>query len=147
MESWIYLLATLKPINHLVQAWNCCLTNWTFVISSLQSPPRCVLPLSSRDVPHLIPWVDLVIFEMILSCSNLKKIDSSKILPFFSLSCWVKISKAKTSRSTYAMNQQPYDVQPGSRRLCWSCAPSVFLPHVLNLGTRFLFSGGELSQP
>ena len=28
-----------------------------------------------------------------------------------------------------------------------ACAPSVFLPHVLNLGTRFLFSGGELSQP
>ena len=25
--------------------------------------------------------------------------------------------------------------------------PSVFLPHVLNLGMRFLFSGGELSQP
>ena len=27
------------------------------------------------------------------------------------------------------------------------CVPSVFLPHVLNLGMRFLFSGGELSQP
>ena len=27
------------------------------------------------------------------------------------------------------------------------CVPFVFLPHALNLGARFLFSGGELSQP
>ena len=36
---------------------------------------------------------------------------------------WMKISKARMSRSTYATNQQPYEVQPGSWRLCWSCAP------------------------
>ena len=36
---------------------------------------------------------------------------------------WMKISKARMSRSTYATKQQPYEVQPGSRRLCWSCAP------------------------
>ena len=33
------------------------------------------------------------------------------------------------------------------KKILLVCAPSVILPHVLNLGTRFLFSGGELSQP
>ena len=36
---------------------------------------------------------------------------------------WMKISKARMSRSTYATNQQPFEVQPGSWRSCWSCAP------------------------
>ena len=32
-------------------------------------------------------------------------------------------------------------------KIVLALCPLCFLPHVLNLGTRFLFSGGELSQP
>ena len=32
-------------------------------------------------------------------------------------------------------------------KIVLALCPSVFLPHDLNLGTRFLFSRGELSHP
>ena len=43
------------------------------------------------------------------------------------------------------------DPHPRERHLdredCIGLCPFVFLPHDLNLGTRFLFSRGELSHP
>ena len=66
-------LATLKPSS------NC------FFRSSW-----CMLCLSAPEMfLRLIPWVDLVIFKMILSYSNLKKINSSKNCPFLLVvMCW-----------------------------------------------------------
>ena len=71
------LLATLKPSS-----------NYFF------HPSWCMFCLLAPEIfLRLIPWIDIVIIEMILSCSNLKKIDSSKLLPFLLLSCWMKFSK------------------------------------------------------
>ena len=45
-----------------------------------------------------------------------------------------------------AMNQHPRE-RHMDREDCVSLCPSFFLSHDLNLGKRFLFSGGELSHP
>ena len=45
-----------------------------------------------------------------------------------------------------AMNQHPRE-RHLDHEDCVSLCPSVFLPHDLNLGMRFLFSRGELSHP
>ena len=84
--------------------------------------------------------------ELRLSCSIFEKIDPSRV----SFPSWCHVGRSSWSKSLRQWrwsNQHSYGVHPGSRRLCWSCVPFVFSPHVLNLGTRFLFSGGELSQP
>ena len=87
-----------------------------------------------------------MIIKMILSCSNLRKIDSSKNSPFLLVVMLDVVLKARTSRSFDAMNQHLREGQLDQED-CISLCPSVFLPHDLNLGTRFLFSGGELSHP
>ena len=56
------------------------------------------------------------------------------------------VLKARRQDQGDAMNQHPQE-RHLVREDCFSLCPSVFLPHDLNLGTRFLFSGGELSQP
>ena len=56
------------------------------------------------------------------------------------------VLKARRRDQGDAMNQHPREIHL-DREDRVSLYPSAFLPHVLNLGTRFLFSGGELSQP
>ena len=56
------------------------------------------------------------------------------------------VLKARRRDQGDAMNQHPRE-RHLDHEVCVSLCPSVFLPHDLNLGTRFLFSGGELSHP
>ena len=55
-----------------------------------------------------------------------------------------EVLKARRRDQDDAMNQHLREGQVDLGNLVSLC-PSVFLPHALNLGTRFLFSGGELS--
>ena len=56
------------------------------------------------------------------------------------------VLKARRRDQGDAMNQHPREGHLDCED-CVSLCRSVFLPHDLNLGTRFLFSGGELSHP
>ena len=87
-----------------------------------------------------------MIIKMILSCSNLRKIDSFKNSPFLLVVMLDVVLKArcrdKDDDRINVLMKCNLD-----REDCVSLCPSVFLPHDLNLGTRFLFSGAELSHP
>ena len=74
------------------------------------SIPLDVFCVSTRDVStsHFASWY-------CITQSSRRSI----LVEFLSVViAWMKISKARMSRSTYATNQQPYEVQPGSWRLC-----------------------------
>ena len=58
----------------------------------------------------------------------------------------VVVLKARHRDQGDAMSQYPRE-RHLDREDCIILCPFAFLPHVLNLGTRFLFSGGELSHP
>ena len=94
------LLATSITVHHLLKCGivayllNLCHLSYTItlVLCSVSQLERCF---------------HVSIHELILSCSNLKKIDSSKILPFLSLSCWMKFSKQRRQDQFESTNQQP----------------------------------------
>ena len=54
-----------------------------------------------------------------------------------------EVLKEKRRDQDDAMNQHLREGQLDLGNHVISLCPSVFLPHVLNLGMRFLFSGGE----
>ena len=58
-----------------------------------------------------------------------------------------EVLKARRRDQDDAMNQHLREGQLDLGNQVISSCPSVFLPHVLNLRTRFLFSAGELSRP
>ena len=95
--SKVILFATWgnNSMSHLSQGaplWNhgnfpCCFE--TFVKLFLPSL-LCMFCLSALEMFLCpTPWIDHVIIKMILSCSNLRKIDSSKTLSLYSLLCWM----------------------------------------------------------
>ena len=94
-----------------------------------------VLPLSSRGVS----------MSHSVSCSIFEKINPS-IVFFLSSSRGWRSRKQRRQGQCDAMNQHPWE-RHLDREDCVSLCPSVFLTHDLNLGTRFLFSRGELSHP
>src|SRR4051812_2997172 len=81
--------------------------------------------------------------ELIVSCSIFEKIDSSRVsfLPVIMLD---GVLRARHRDKDGDLVNVPMKCNL-DREDRVSLCPSVFLPHVLNLGTRFLFSGGELS--
>ena len=58
-----------------------------------------------------------------------------------------EVLKARCRDQDDAMNKHRREGQLDLGNHVISLCPTDFLPHVLNLETRFLFSGGELSQP
>lgn len=84
--------------------------------------------------------------ELIVSCSIFMKIDSSRVFPFLSLSCWMEFPQQDVKTRMMIESTSLWSAT-WIMKIVLDCAPSVSLPHVLNLGTRFLFSGGELSHP
>ena len=57
------------------------------------------------------------------------------------------VLKARRQDQFEAMSQHLQEGQMDHEDCDSFVTPLFLLPHVLNLGTRFLFSGGELSQP
>ena len=95
-------------------------------------PSRCVLCLNSR-------CFNISFRELIVSCVILEEID------FYRVSfCHHRVGQR--SRRQRRQDQHPRE-RHLDREVCVSLCPSIFLPHDLNLGTRFLFSRGELSHP
>ena len=84
--------------------------------------------------------------ELILSCSIFEKIDPSRVFPFLLLSCRLEFSEQDIETKMVIESTFLWSAT-WIVKIMLARTPSVFLPHVLNLGTRFLFSGGELSQP
>ena len=136
MGSWKLSPRNLETLHHLTQVWNYYLPTWILIVWFPSPWCELCVPIGEMFL-CLTPWVDPELLDLR---------EDRSFLSFFPSRCHVgRSSWSKTSRQWRWSNQQSYEVQPGSWRLCWSCVPSVFLPHDLNLGTRFLFSGGELS--
>ena len=85
---------------------------------------------------RLIPRVDLVIIKMIRLCRHV-----SFFILVLDEDLESKDAKINLSRQINNPRRQL------DHEVVMLSVPFVFLPHVLNLGTRFLFSGGELSHP
>ena len=98
-----------------------------------------VLRLNSRDIvmSHSISWSSVV-------RSSRRSIPVEFLSDNAVLDEDHEIKDAKTNMMQWI---NIFDEGSWIKKIVIDNIPSVFLPHVLNLGTRFLFSGNELSQP
>ena len=133
----IQLLATLTTDHHLLKCGIVVyLVNLRHLFHSI--------PLEVCFVSQLDRCCYVSFCELILSCSTFEKIDPSRVS--FPSRCHVgRSSSSKTSRRWWWSNQRSFEVHPRSWRLC-SFAFPLHLTLRLNLGARFLYSGGELSH-
>ena len=135
----IQLLATLTTDRHLLKSGIVVyLVNLCHLLHSI---PMDVCFASQLERCCYVSFRDLI-----LSCSTFEKNDSFRVFPFLSLSWlagvlktrhqdndgeWINVQlKCTLDREDYTSLRFPF-----------------ILTLRLNLGTRFLFSGGELSQP
>ena len=95
----IQLLATLTIVYHLLRCG--IVVHLVNFRHPFLSTPLDVYPVSQ---PERCCYVSFR--ELILSCSTFEKIDPSRVFPFFLLSCWMKISKARRQDRFEAMSQQ-----------------------------------------
>ena len=121
------------------QAWNCCVPNWIPVICSSNPPEVCLTSQLKR-------WF----MSHSVSCLSVARSSRRSILLEFSLPSRCYVGRSSQSKDVKIDIMQWINI-PGKgswiEKIVIVLWPPSFLPHVLNLGTRFLFSGGELSQP
>ena len=102
-------------------------------------------PLDVYFVSQLERCFNVSLCELILSCSIFDKIDPSRDFPFLSFVMLVGVLRAR-HRDNDGDRINVLIKCNLEREDCVSCVP-LYLTLRLNLGTRFLFSGGELSHP
>ena len=128
----IQLLTTLTTVHHL---FKCEIVVYLVNLPHLFHP----IPLDVCFVSQPARCINVSFRELIPSCSIFEKIDS----------CRISFSRHRVGqrprRQRYQDQHLPEGRSDHEDRV--SLCPSVFLPHDLNLGTRFLFSRGELSHP
>ena len=134
------LLAMLTTIHHLLKHEIVVyLVNLRHLLHSI--------PLDVCFMSQLKRCFNVSFHELIIGCSIFEKIDPSRVFFFPLVIMWVGVLGAKTSRSIGANESTTPGRQLDHEDCVKPCIPFVFSPHVLNLGTRFLLSEGELSHP
>ena len=83
---------------------------------------------------------------LIVGCSIFEKIDSSRV-SFLPVVMLVGVLGARQRDNDGDRINNLMRCNLDHEDCVKPCFPFVFSPHVLNLGTRFLYSGGELSHP
>ena len=132
------LLATLTTVHHLPKGG---------VVVYLENPRHLFhsIPLDVCLVPQLERCCYVSFRELILSCSISKETDLSRAFPSLPFPMFVKVLRARHRDKDGGRINVHFKCNL-DREDCVSCVP-LRLTLRLNLGSRFLFSGGELSHP
>ena len=129
MESWELSPRYFETMHHLIQH------GIVLINLNLRSPFHFI-PLSMYVLCLNSRCFNISFHELILSARS-----SRRSIPVEFLSVIIVLDEDLESKDA------KINLKQWIMKIVLASVPSVFLPHVLNLGTRFLFSGGELSQP
>ena len=139
MESWQLFHRYLEIMHHPLKRE---------IVVYLVNPRHLFhsIPLDVCLVCQLKRCFNVSLHELILSCSIFTKIDFSRVFLSFLLSCWMEFSEHDVETKMMIESRFLWNAT-WIEKIVLVCVLSLHLTLRLNLETRFLFSGGELSQP